>query len=622
MYRYSASSDSIRPRCKAVKDIFRYLALPQCDTESLYLVTKHVINMRHLFITSAVCLLILSACDPREGCDLVIYNAEIHTMNPDLPLANAMAIEDGRIVAIGENEQILAGWNPDETINMGGAQLFPGFIDAHGHLAGLGEETLILLLHGTTSVADALERIRERAGASGKGEWIRGRGWDQNDWPVKIFPTAQQLDSVVADKPVFLSRIDGHAAWVNTRALELSGITKDTPDPEGGRIMKDAKGNPTGILLDNAIELVRQHIPPRTDSELLTAFSSAMNQCLSLGMTGMHDMGLREEHVRALRKLIDDDAFPFRVVGYVDGTGTMWENLLEEGRTVYGEHQLTIAGLKLYADGALGSRGAWLLEEYTDDPGNSGIPITNKENIIRETSRALARQLQVCVHAIGDAAVRMVLDAFEDAQKRVPRSGPPLRVEHVQVIAPDDVPRFPALGVIPSMQPTHCTSDMYWAEARLGARRIANAYAWGSLINAGAWIPGGSDFPVERPDPLQGIYAAAFRMDVDGRPRTQDDIDTWFQIDKTLPRSALRYRDGWYSSQRMSRTDAVRAFTIWAARAAGMDKDLGSLEVGKYADFVVVSHDLITVPAEEFLTAQVMSTWVSGSKVWTYSDKR
>ncbi len=578
--------------------------------------------MRQLFITAVLSLLILTACDPRESCDLVIYNAAIHTMNPDFPAANAMAVKDGRIVAIGENEQILAGWNPDVTINMGAVHIFPGFIDAHAHLYGLGEESLILLLHGTNSPQSVLDMVRKQAETLDGGGWVRGRGWDQNDWPERVYPTAAQLDSAVSDKPVFLVRIDGHAAWVNSRALALSGITKDTPDPEGGRIMRDAKGLPTGILLDNAIELVRKHLPQRTDEERKVAFTSAVQQCLALGLTGVHDMGLQEEHVRVIRELIDDDEFPFRVVGYVDGTGPMWEELLEDGRAEYGEKQLMIAGLKLYADGALGSRGAWLLEDYSDDPGNRGIPITSIQEITEQTKRALGKQLQVCVHAIGDAAVRMTLDAYEAAQKASPRSGPPLRIEHAQVIASEDIPRFPALGVVPSMQPTHCTSDMYWAEARLGAKRIANAYAWGSLIHAGAWIPGGSDFPVERPDPLRGIYAAAFRMDVNGRPQTEEDIETYFQIDPSRPRAAERYRGGWYASQRMSRTDAVRAFTIWAARAAGMENDLGSLEVGKLADFVVVSHDIINVPLEEFLSARVVSTWVGGAKVWEYKENR
>ncbi len=579
--------------------------------------------MRHTLFISSLCLIMLTACDPRDSCDMVIYNAEIHTMNPELPLVNAMALKDGRVVAIGENEQILEGWDPDETIDLAGGHIFPGFIDAHAHLHGLGEESTILLLQGSVSLEDVLRLVRERVAATDAGvdagTWIRGRGWDQNDWADMTFPTARQLDSAVADRPAFLVRIDGHAAWVNSLALERAGITRETPDPEGGRIERDAKGEPTGILLDNAIELVRKHIPPPTDIEMKTALSTAVRSCLALGLTGMHDMGMTEEYVRVIRELIDDEEFPFRVVGYVDGTGKMWENLLEEGRTEYGEKQLILAGLKLYADGALGSRGAWLLEDYSDDPGNRGIPVTNAGAILEEAKRALGKQLQICVHAIGDAAVRMVLDAYEAAQKAVPRSGPPLRVEHAQVISDSDIPRFPALGVVPSMQPVHCTSDMYWAEARLGVERVTNAYAWGSLIEAGAWIPGGSDFPVERPNPLLGIYAAAFRMDQDGRPKTQDDIEAFWQIDPARPKSADRYRDGWYAIQRMPRTDAVRAFTIWAARAAGMEKDLGSLEPGKYADFVIVTHDLLTVSREDFLTAKVLSTWVEGRKVWEFT---
>ncbi|HOJ05185.1 MAG TPA: amidohydrolase [Bacteroidota bacterium] len=569
-------------------------------------------------LLAAFIMLTVTACDPRDGCDIVIYNAQIHTMSADLPLANAMAISDGRIVAIGENEQILAGWNPDQSIDMGGAHLFPGFIDAHAHLYGLGEEAVILMLHGTQSASEVLAMVRQRADSVEAGAWIRGRGWDQNDWPTAAFPTARQLDSVAADHPVMLVRIDGHAAWVNTRALRAAGINSETPDPDGGKILRDAKGEPTGILLDNAIELVRAHIPPPTEEELRTAFSSAIDRCLALGLTGAHDMGMRPEYVRSIESLIDDEVFPFRVVGYIDGTGDAWEELLNEGRREFGATQLVLAGLKLYADGALGSRGAWLLEDYSDEAGNRGIPITTMDSIVTQSKRALARGLQVCVHAIGDAAVRMVLDAYEVALGNAKSSTPPLRVEHAQVIDPTDVPRFARLGVVPSMQPVHCTSDMYWAEARLGATRIRNAYAWNALIEAGSWIPGGSDFPVERPDPLRGIYAAAFRMDDTGRPETQEDIEQFFQIDRAVPHLAERYKGGWFAAQRMSRTDAVRAFTIWAARAAGMDKHVGSLEKGKLADFVVVSHDLLTISREDFLVAKVMSTWFEGRKVWEY----
>jgi predicted amidohydrolase YtcJ len=587
-------------------------------TVNSYIRLQDFTNMRYFYFTASIFLLMLTACDPRESCDIILYNAQIHTMSPDLPTANAMVIKKGRIVALGENEQILAGWNPDEAINMGGAHVYPGLIDAHAHLHGLGQEASILLLHDCSTRSDVLLRVAERAGSQAPSTWIRGRGWDQNNWPEKEFPTAAQLDSVVTDRPVFLVRVDGHAAWVNSAALRQCGIDAATPDPDGGRILRDSKGAPTGILLDNAIELVRSHIPRLTDEEVKSAIATAVQQCLSLGLTGVHDMGMRDSYIQAIRELIRDDEFPFRVVGYVDGTGNRWETLLSEGRTEYGEQQLILAGLKLYADGALGSRGAWLLEEYSDDAGNRGIPITDKESIVAESKRALQRQLQVAVHAIGDAAVRMTLDAFEAAQLATPRSGPPLRIEHAQVIAPEDLPRFAALQVVPSMQPVHCTSDMYWAEARLGSQRIRGAYAWASLIGTGAWIPGGSDFPVERPDPLRGIYAAASRMDAQGRPKTQDDIEMYFQIDGRNPRAAERYRDGWYASQRMSRTDAVRSFTIWAARAAGMERDLGSLEVGKWADFIVTSHDLVATPLDEFLSIRVLSTWVAGRNVWKY----
>ena len=538
-------------------------------------------------------------------------------MNPEQPFANAMAIDNGRIIAIGENEQILTGWNAEQTVNFHQAHVFPGFIDAHAHLYGLGEESRILSLIGTRSSAEVLAEVLARTKATPEGEWIRGRGWDQNDWKDRSFPNAAELDRVSPNHPIMLSRIDGHAVWVNSRALQIAGITHETADPDGGRILRLPDASPSGVLLDNAIELVRSHIPEPGPEDLRAAYLNAVQRCLALGLTGVHDMGLSANRIAAIRALIDSNAFPLRVVGYIDGRGEEWEALLRTGRTDYGDKRLVLAGLKLYADGALGSRGAWLMDDYSDDPGNRGIAIESYDVIRSEAKRAMKQRLQVCVHAIGDAAVRMSLDAFERALKEVSRSGPPMRIEHAQVIAEEDIIRFPRLGIVPSMQPTHCTSDMYWAEARLGVHRITRGYAWQSLIDAGSWIAGGSDFPVERPDPLRGMYAAAFRRDIKGRPATQEDIERYFQIDPALPHHAERYRDGWYGSERMSRLDAVQAFTIWAARAAGMDRDLGSLERRKFADFVVLTKDILTVPREEFLSTRVVATWLQGREVWS-----
>lgn len=559
----------------------------------------------------------MTMCSPEKSCDRIFVNGVIQSMDENMTSYTAMAVLDGRVVALGSDEDIPANWIAAERIDLGGAHIFPGLIDAHAHLFGLGEEAVILPLHTADNKASILWMLQKSCEKTPNGQWIRGRGWDQNDWHEKTFPRREDLDRITRKHPVFLSRVDGHAAWVNSRALEISGITTETPDPEGGRIMRDTDGKPTGILLDNAIELVRSHIPPPSQMELKQSYREAIKRCLAVGMTGMHDMGMDAEDILAVRSLIDEGNFPFRMVAYIDGRGDTWEEHLSKGRQSFGNEQLIIAGLKLYADGALGSRGAWLLQPYSDDPGNSGIPIIEEDTIAYEAGRAIAAGLQVCVHAIGDAAVRCALNGYETATESHGPAPLPLRVEHAQIIDGDDIPRFAELGVLPSMQPTHCTSDMYWAEARLGATRVRNAYAWDKLIRTGVYIPGGSDFPVERPAPLSGIYAAAFRRDVPGRPSSEEDIRRHFQIDDTNPDDSDRWQHGWYGSQRMSREHAVRAFTDWAARAAGMETSVGTLTVGNWADFVILSQDILAVPEKQFLKTVVRETWHAGEQVFT-----
>ncbi|MCB2203951.1 amidohydrolase [bacterium] len=571
--------------------------------------------MKRFIIVLAIGLFMTACSSP--DCDTLFHNAEVHTMDDQLSTTGAFVVRDGRIAATGSYEELSGKWHPRREVDLAGAQVFPGFIDAHAHLYGLGEEEVTVQLLGTGSVAEIQSLLRDQLRNYTEGDWIRGRGWDQNDWEKQEFPSMRDLDAVTTAHPVFLSRVDGHAGWVNSAALERCNITRDTPDPEGGRILRDVNGNPTGILLDNAMELVRSHIPPPDMEQRRSAYAAAIRRCLATGMTGMHDMGLDGEDIEALRGLIEDDAFPFHMVGYVDGRGDTWESNLKRGRQSIGAQQLTIAGLKLYADGALGSRGAWLLEPYRDDAGNRGIPIIDRDTIAYESTRAIRAGMQVCVHAIGDAAVRTVLDAYAMALEEAGEARYPLRVEHAQVISPADIPRFAALGVLPSMQPTHCTSDMYWAEARLGAARIAGAYAWQSLIRSGTIVPGGSDFPVERPDPLAGMYAAAFRMDAEGRPSTPQDITAAFTTDGSDENSTQRWENGWYAAERMTREQAVRAFTTWAAEAAGLGDDLGSLEPGKWADFVVLSANILEIPRENFLSTRVLSTWVRGTEVYS-----
>ncbi|MDH7515897.1 MAG: amidohydrolase, partial [Bacteroidota bacterium] len=480
------------------------------------------------------------------------------------------------------------------------------------HLFGLGRETSILNLSGTRSKEEILARVAERVAQTPRGRWIVGRGWDQNDWPLKAFPHRRDLDGVAPEHPLFLKRVDGHAAWVNSRALALTDIRKGTPDPPGGKILHDARGVPTGILLDAAVDLVARVVPQPMAEERRAIFLNGVRVCLAAGIGCAHDMGLTETDIAILVAEAEAGALPFRLVGYIDGTGSAWEDLLRTGRRTYGDDRFTLAGLKMYADGALGSRGALLLADYEDDPGNRGIAVSSGEDIAHEAARALRAGLQVCVHAIGDSANRLVLDAYERALREAGPARFPLRIEHVQVLDEADLLRFAALGVVPSVQPSHCTSDMYWAEARLGPRRVRGAYRWRSLLLSGAFTAGGSDAPVERPDPIQGIYAACTRRDAAGRPSSQQDITEHFVLPAGTAPNPDRYADGWYGTERVSRIEAIRMFTGWAARAAGMDDILGSLEAGKYADFVVLSKDISSVPDQEILQTEILATYIGG----------
>lgn len=540
------------------------------------------------------------SCSRKEKATLILYNANIYTVNEAMPKAKAVAIRGDSIIAVGWNEQIRTSFDADRAIDLKGLSVYPGFTDAHAHLEGLGMQIVNLNLDGTTSVKDIQFRVAERAAKLPKGAWLRGRSWDQNDWNVKQFPTHQMLDVIAAENPVYLKRVDGHAVWVNKRALELAGVDKMTPDPPGGKILRDKKGNPTGVLIDNAIDLINAVLPALSVQERSAAIEQAVQACLRVGLTEVHDMGVDLEGLEIYKQLIAEKKFPFRVYAAIGGTGKTWQEYLRRGPEIgKNENRLTVRALKLYADGALGSRGAALLQPYADDPGNAGLALTSLDTLKKAAMDAVEKGFQVCVHAIGDKANRDVLNIYEDVLQG--RKGKVLRfrVEHAQVLSEDDIPRFAKLGVLPAMQPTHCTSDMYWAEQRVGPQRIKGAYAWRSLIEAGSIIPGGSDFPVEHANPLLGIYAAITRQDA-----------------KAFPDG------GWYAQQRMTRDEALKSFTLWAAYAAFEEKESGSIEVGKRADFVILSNDIMMCEPQEILDTRVEYTIVAGEIVYSRVNEK
>ena len=495
----------------------------------------------------------------------------------------------GRIVATGD-ESLLPGIAEADRIDGDGKFVLPGITDAHAHVYGQGFLSVSLNLLVTTSVEAAVERIDEYASGRRAG-WILGRGWNQVLWPVKEFPSAADIDAVVADRPVWLRRIDGHAGWANSKALDIAGIDADTPDPVGGKIIRDSTGKATGVLIDNAMALVEKHVPKPTRSEIREAYASAIDSLLALGITGAHDAGISKTEAEVYMSMADDGDLGMRIYAMLSDTGPNLDAFAEPIRG-YGNDHLDIASVKLYSDGALGSRGAAMIEPYEDDPENRGLPFYTQQQLDEFVRKANSKGFQVGIHAIGDLGNRMALDAFERAQGGKPS---PLRnrVEHAQIIALEDIARFSELGVIASMQPVHATSDMNMAEDRVGPQRIKGGYAWRRLLDSGAVIASGSDFPVELPNPFHGLYAAVARQDRAGMPE-----------------------GGWYAGQALTRAEALQSFTLAAAYAAHQEARLGSLERGKWADFIVVDRDYFEIPASEIYDTRVLQTWVGGKLVY------
>jgi len=525
-----------------------------------------------------------------EPADLVVKNAVIYTANPAQPKAKSMAVRNGRITFIGDDASAFTG-PKTQVLDLRGAPVIPGLIDSHVHMEGLGLQIETFDLRYVKSVADVAEIVRKRAAQLPKGSWIRGRSWDQTNWGGE-FPLHTALTDAAPEHPVFLSRIDGHAAWVNRKAMELAGIDDKTPDPMGGKIIRDSTGRATGVLIDRAQGLVGSKIPPATDDEVLSRIRAAARECARLGMTSVHDAGIDEQDLRAYRRLLAANQLPVRVYAMIGGEGRMWNRFLETGPEVH--ERLTIRSIKLMADGAMGSRGAAFWQPYADDPGNTGLMILKQETIDRVSRQALEKGFQVNTHAIGDRANRMVLDAYgkvlgENNAKR-------FRVEHAQAISLPDFSLFKKFGVIASMQSTHATSDMRWALARLGPDRISGAYAQKRMLNAGVVVANGSDFPVEEPNPIMGFYAAVSRQDAQGQPA-----------------------GGWRPEERFTRDEALRSWTWAGAYAAFEEGWKGTLETGKVADFVVLSADVMTIPLPEIPKVKVRMTYIAGQPV--YSDR-
>jgi predicted amidohydrolase YtcJ len=527
--------------------------------------------------------------------DLIVTNARIYTADDARPRVEALAVRGGRIAFIGSAREAEALRGPaTRVVDAGGETVIPGMVDAHAHFAGLAETLRSVDLTGTRSQAEAVARVVARAKTLPPGTWIQGRGWDQNAWGDTRFPTHDPLSAAVPGHPVYLTRVDGHAAWVNAAAMQRAGLTRAARDPDGGRILRDAAGAPTGVLIDRAQGLVTRVIPEPTRAETRQGLTDAMAVMHRWGLTGMHDAGASRALIELYDEMAGAGALPLRLYVMIGDDSAALAHYFAKG-PVAGAHDghLWVRAVKLYADGAMGSRGAALLEPYSDDPNNLGLLLSAPAHIRDVAARGLAAGFQVNTHAIGDRGNRVVLDAYEQALAARPTANHRFRVEHAQVLHSDDLPRFAQLGVIPSMQASHQTSDMYWVGKRLGPTRTLGAYAWRSLLESGVVIPNGSDFPVEAVNPLISFHAAIARQDARDWPA-----------------------GGWLPEQRMTREEALKSMTLWPAYAGFQEGELGSLSVGKRADFVILDRDIMRVPAELVLGTRVRSTWLGGREVY------
>ena len=539
-----------------------------------------------------------SKVDPAE---LVFINGNIYTVNDKQPHAEAVAIKGGRIVFVGSNAAAkqYQGANT-RVVDLKGATVVPGMTDAHQHLEGVGFREMTLNLEGITNLQDFLAKVKARVDEAKPGEWVTGRGWIETFWTPPVFPTRWDLDKVSPNNPVILGRSDGHGTVVNSAALKIAGITKDTPSPFGGEISKDKQsGEPNGMLLDAAQGLVRRHVPPTSPADAERAVVLGVQRDIGLGWTQVQNPGGSYEDIDIYRKLYSEGKIKLRIYKVLSAPGKEAQRLLSEGPIIGAyDNRLTVRALKFYADGSLGSRSAALLAPYSDAPDTSGFLTVKEENLLPVLEEALRKGIQCETHAIGDKGNRFILDEYEKALSAVPVNqrkiaDPRWRIEHSQIVNPTDIPRFKKLGIIPSMQASHAIGDLHFAPARLGMKRLEGAYAWNSFIKSGVVVPGGSDAPVERGEPMIEFYAAVARKDIRGFSG-----------------------EGWHPEEKVSREDGLKMLTIWPAYAAFEENLRGSIEVGKLADLTILSGDIMKIPEMEILKTHCVMTVIGGEIVY------
>ena len=539
-----------------------------------------------LFI-ALLSVLLLNSCDQKTKVDLILTDAQIYTVNNDFDIAESFAVKDGKFVAVGKKEDILSKYQSDNIIDGSQQFVYPGFNDGHSHFLGYGlMETKYANLKGTKSFDEVVARVVDH-NKSYPGDWILGRGWDQNDWNDISFPTNEKLDLAFPDNPVVLTRIDGHALIANSKALELASIDIDT-HVDGGEIQK-SNGRLTGVLIDNSMRLVRRIIPGFSTDEKALAFKKAQIDCYAVGLTSVTDAGLDKDEVLLIDELQSKGELDIRVYAMLSPNNENFDYFFSQGPII--KDKLVVSSVKLYIDGALGSRGALLLEPYSDALHTHGLQLSPQSYFDNICQMAYDAGFQVNTHAIGDSGNRIMLKSYAKYLKG--KNDKRWRIEHAQVVSPDDLDYFSKYSIVPSVQSTHCTSDMYWADERLGPERIKHAYAYQDLLNQNGWIVNGTDFPIEGISPLRTYYAAVARKDIEEWP------NEGFQMENAL-----------------SREDALRSITIWPAMGSFEENSKGSIEVGKFADFVLLEKNLISVPETDLPHIKIIGTYIDGVKVY------
>ena len=540
------------------------------------------------FFKALILLFVMTSCTQKEKVDLIVSGGSVYTVDKEFTVAEAFVVKDGKVVAVGSSQKILDKYDSENLIDVEGKFVYPGFNDAHCHFNGYAVNLMQYAdLRGTKSPEEIYKLLKEHHDKFG-GEWILGRSWDQNDWEDTSFPDKSKLDELFPEIPVYLVRVDGHAGWCNSKALELAGITADTKVQGGEVLVKN--GEPSGVLIDNAMGFVSMLIPGITQDQQEKSLLEAQKNCFAAGLTSVTDCGLDKATILLMDEMQKAGNLKIRVNAMLNPTQENFDFFVKKGKA-YKTDRLLVNTIKIYADGALGSRGALLMDDYSDDRGNHGLQIETQDYYDMICQLAYDNNFVVATHAIGDGGNRLMLDTYGKFLKG--KNDRRWRIEHSQIINPDDFKKFAEFSVVPSIQPTHCTSDMPWAEDRLGPERIKGAYAYQTLLQQNGWLPAGTDFPVENIYPLYTFYSAVFRTDHNGWPE-----------------------GGWHKDEGLTREQTLRAMTSWAAKSSFEENEKGALTPGMWADFVILDADLMKAKPTEVLNTKILSTWSAGEKVF------